>query len=38
LTKRGTPPAQFSQVEIAMTEQFKDGIHSLIRESGDIEG
>jgi len=32
------PTRKYSQVEIAMTEQFKVGIHPPIRESGDIEG
>jgi len=32
------PPRKFTQVEIAMTEQFKLGVHPPIRESGDIEG
>lgn len=32
------PARKFTQVEIAMTEQFKLGIHPPIRESGDIEG
>lgn len=32
------PTRKFTQVEIAMTEQFKLGIHPPIRESGDIEG
>ena len=32
------PARKYSQVEIAMTEQFKLGIHPPIRESGDIEG
>ena len=30
------PPRKYTQVEIAMTEQFKLGIHPPIRESGDI--
>lgn len=30
------PARQFTQVEIAMTEQFKLGVHPPIRESGDI--
>lgn len=32
------PTRKATQVEIAMTEQFKLGIHPPIRESGDIEG
>ncbi|RYD68739.1 MAG: acetate/propionate family kinase [Verrucomicrobiaceae bacterium] len=32
------PARKATQVEIAMTEQFKLGIHPPIRESGDIEG
>src|SRR4051794_29951418 len=38
LTKRSLIRAQskYTQVEIAMTEQFKLGIHPPIRESGDI--
>jgi acetate kinase len=32
------PTRKITQVEIAMTEQFKLGIHPPIRESGDIEG
>ena len=32
------PARKYSQVEIAMTEQFKLGIQPPIRESGDIEG
>src|ERR1044071_5987573 len=32
------PARKYTQVEIAMTEQFKLGIHPPIRESGDIEG
>ncbi len=32
------PTRKYSQVEIAMTEQFKLGIHPPIRESGDIAG
>ena len=32
------PVRKATQVEIAMTEQFKLGIHPPIRESGDIEG
>jgi acetate kinase len=32
------PARKESQVEIAMTEQFKLGIHPPIRESGDLEG
>jgi len=32
------PTRRATQVEIAMTEQFKLGIHPPIRESGDIEG
>ncbi len=32
------PTRNATQVEIAMTEQFKLGIHPPIRESGDIEG
>ena len=32
------PPRKYTQVEIAMTEQFKLGVHPPIRESGDIEG
>ena len=32
------PTRDATQVEIAMTEQFKLGIHPPIRESGDIEG
>ena len=32
------PARKYTQVEIAMTEQFKVGIHPPIRESGDIEG
>jgi acetate kinase len=32
------PVRNMSQVEIAMTEQFKLGIHAPIRESGDIKG
>ena len=32
------PPRRATQVEIAMTEQFKLGIQPPIRESGDIEG
>jgi acetate kinase len=32
------PARQATQVEIAMTEQFKLGIHPPIRESGDVEG
>ena len=32
------PPRKFTQVEIAMTEQFRLGVHPPIRESGDIEG
>jgi acetate kinase len=31
------PVRQFTQVEIAMTEQFKLGVHPPIRESGDIK-
>ena len=31
------PARKYTQVEIAMTEQFKLGIHPPIRESGDIE-
>lgn len=31
------PVRQFTQVEIAMTEQFKLGIHPPIRESGDLK-
>jgi acetate kinase len=31
------PTRNFSQVEIAMTEQFKLGVHPPIRESGDIK-
>ena len=30
------PARKYSQVEIAMTEQFKLGVHPPIRESGDI--
>jgi acetate kinase len=30
------PPRKLSQVEIAMTEQFKLGVHPPVRESGDI--
>ena len=30
------PPRKYTQVEIAMTEQFKLGVHAPIRESGDI--
>jgi acetate kinase len=32
------PTRKATQVEIAMTEQFKLGIHPLIRESGDLQG
>ncbi len=32
------PPRASTQVEIAMTEQFKLGIHPPIRDSGDLEG
>ncbi len=32
------PARKSTQIEIAMTEQFKLGIHPPIRESGDIEG
>jgi acetate kinase len=32
------PARKYTQVEIAMTEQFKLGIHPPIRESGDIAG
>ncbi|HET6406362.1 MAG TPA: acetate/propionate family kinase [Chthoniobacteraceae bacterium] len=32
------PARKYSQVEIAMTEQFKLGVHPPIRESGDIAG
>ena len=32
------PARKATQVEIAMTEQFKLGIHPPIRESGDLEG
>jgi acetate kinase len=32
------PTRKYSQVEIAMTEQFKLGVHPPIRESGDIAG
>jgi acetate kinase len=32
------PTRKATQVEIAMTEQFKLGIHPPIRESGDIDG
>jgi len=32
------PARKETQVEIAMTEQFKLGIHPPIRESGDLEG
>jgi acetate kinase len=32
------PTRKYSQVEIAMTEQFKVGIHPPIRDSGNIEG
>jgi len=32
------PTRKYTQVEIAMTEQFKLGVHPPIRESGDIEG
>jgi len=32
------PPRKSTQVEIAMTEQFKLGIHPPIRDSGDLEG
>jgi acetate kinase len=30
------PPRKYTQIEIAMTEQFKVGVHPPIRESGDI--
>jgi acetate kinase len=30
------PARKYTQIEIAMTEQFKLGVHPLIRESGDI--
>jgi acetate kinase len=32
------PPRKHTQIEIAMTEQFKLGVHPPIRESGDIAG
>jgi acetate kinase len=32
------PARKYTQVEIAMTEQFKVGVHPPIRESGDIAG
>lgn len=32
------PARRYTQIEIAMTEQFKLGVHPPIRESGDIEG
>jgi acetate kinase len=32
------PTRKYTQIEIAMTEQFKLGVHPPIRESGDIEG
>ena len=32
------PARKYSQVEIALTEQFKLGVHPPIRESGDING
>jgi acetate kinase len=32
------PARKYTQVEIAMTEQFKLGVHPPIRESGDIKG
>jgi acetate kinase len=32
------PTRKYTQVEIAMTEQFKVGVHPPIRESGDIKG
>jgi acetate kinase len=32
------PARKYTQVEIAMTEQFKLGIHPPVRESGDIDG
>ena len=34
----GIAPVNAVKIEIAMTEQFKLGIHPPIRESGDIEG
>lgn len=30
------PPRKYTQIEIAMTEQFKLGVHPPVRESGDI--
>jgi Propanediol utilization protein len=30
------PARKYTQIEIAMTEQFKLGVHPPIRESGDI--
>ncbi len=32
------PARKYTQIEIAMTEQFKLGIHPPVRESGDIDG
>jgi acetate kinase len=32
------PTRRYTQIEIAMTEQFKLGVHPPVRESGDIEG
>jgi acetate kinase len=32
------PARKYTQIEIAMTEQYKLGVHPPIRESGDIEG
>jgi acetate kinase len=32
------PTRPYTQIEIAMTEQFKLGVHPPIRESGDLEG
>src|SRR5204862_6913718 len=32
------PARKYTQIEIAMTEQFKLGVHPPIRESGDITG